>query len=171
MTSAWKLGLGALLAALTSGCSGGDPELMNVRAMNRTPDEFAILPNKPLEMPKNFAELPTPAPGTPSRTDPTPEADAIVALGGNPARGVRGDQGMINYVSRYGVNPSIRQAVAAEDLEYRRRHDGRLLERWFNVNVYFRAYRPQSLDQYAELERWRRLGVRNVGAPPPIGDE
>jgi hypothetical protein len=23
-----------------------------------------------------------------------------------------------------------------------------------------------SLDQYAELERWRQAGVRNVGAPP-----
>jgi hypothetical protein len=40
------------------------------------------------------------------------------------------------------------------------------LERLFNVNVYYRAYKKQSLDQHVELERWRRAGVRNVGAPP-----
>jgi hypothetical protein len=36
----------------------------------------------------------------------------------------------------------------------------------FNVSVYFKAYRPQSLDQYAELYRLRRAGVRTVAAPP-----
>jgi hypothetical protein len=35
------------------------------------------------------------------------------------------------------------------------------------VNVYFRAYAPLSLDQQAELDRWRARGVRNVSAPPP----
>jgi len=166
MHAVGKLGLGALLAALVSGCGGGDPQLMNIQAMNKTPDEFAVLPTKPLEMPKSFAELPPPTPGAPSRTDPTPDADAIAALGGNVARGVPGDPALMRYVSRFGVTQNIRQQTAAEDLDYRRRHDGRLLERMFNVNVYYRAYRPQALDQYADLERWRQLGVRNVGAPP-----
>ncbi|ARE40465.1 Pyruvate/2-oxoglutarate dehydrogenase complex, dihydrolipoamide acyltransferase (E2) component [Rhodovulum sp. P5] len=157
---------GMLLATVVAGCSKGDPQLMNVRASNRTPDEFSVLPNKPIEMPKDFAQLPLPTPGAPNRVDPTPEADAIAALGGNAARGVRGDQGLISHVTRYGVSPSIRQTLAEEDLDYRRRHDGRLLERLFNVNVYFSAYAKQSLDQHAELERWRQVGVRNVGAPP-----
>lgn len=167
MRSARIVLLGAAMAAILAGCSREkDPQLMNIRAQNRAPDEFAVLPGKPLEMPQTFAELPAPTPGAANRTDPTPEADAIVALGGNPARSSRGDQGLISHVTRYGVSPSIRQTLAAEDLDYRRRNDGRLLERVFNVNVYFRAYRKQSLDQHAELERWRRLGVRNVGAPP-----
>jgi hypothetical protein len=37
----------------------------------------------------------------------------------------------------------------------------------FGVNVYFDAYEDQSLDQQAELERLRRLGVRTPAAPPP----
>ena len=43
---------------------------------------------------------------------------------------------------------------------------GGLLERLFNVNVYFKAYSKMMLDQYAELERWRAIGVPTVGAPP-----
>ncbi len=53
-------------------------------------------------------------------------------------------------------------------LEYRRRNNGRVLERVFNVNVYFNAYRKQSLDQYAELERLRARGIRTVSAPPAV---
>ena len=34
------------------------------------------------------------------------------------------------------------------------------------MNVYFKAYKPMSLDKYATLEFWRRAGVRTVGAPP-----
>ncbi|MBN2905320.1 MAG: DUF3035 domain-containing protein [Rhodobacteraceae bacterium] len=167
MRSARILVLGAAMAALLAGCSRDkEPELMNIRSQTRSPDEFSVLPGKPLEMPADFAALPQPTPGSASRTDPTPETDAIIALGGNPSRATRGDNGLMSHVTRFGVASDIRQSLAAEDLEYRRTHDGRLLERWFNVNVYFKAYGPQALDQYAELERWRRLGVRNVGAPP-----
>jgi hypothetical protein len=40
------------------------------------------------------------------------------------------------------------------------------LERLFNVNVYFKAYKKQELDQYRELERFRRAGIRTPAAPP-----
>lgn len=159
--------LGAAMATALAGCaSETQPRLMNTRAQTSSPDEFMVLPGKPLVMPDDLAQLPQPTPGAPSRTDPTPEIDAIVALGGNPARAARADGGLMSHVTRFGAAPGIRQTLAAEDLEYRRQNDGRLLERWFNVNVYFEAYSAQSLDQYAELERWRRLGVRNVSAPP-----
>jgi hypothetical protein len=148
-----------------------DPELMNIRSQTRAPDEFAILAVKPLELPEDIASLPDPTPGGTNRTDLTPKADAVAALGGNPAAvtptgQVTRDGGLVTYASRYGVSSDIRTVLAAEDLEYRRRNDGRLLERIFNVNVYYRAYERQSLDQHAELERWRRAGARNVGAPP-----
>jgi hypothetical protein len=74
--------------------------------------------------------------------------------------------GLVSYASRFGRTADIRSTLAAEDLDFRRRHDGRLLERLFSVNVYYKAYAPMSLDQYQELERWRSAGVRNVGAPP-----
>ena len=64
------------------------------------------------------------------------------------------------------MSRDIRDVLAAEDLEFRSRNRGRPLERLFNVNVYYRAYKKQSLDQHVELERWRKAGVRNVGAPP-----
>lgn len=155
-----------------AGCSRNkEPQLMNIRSSTSTPDEFAILPNKPIEMPQDMAALPDPTPGGANRVDPTPEADAVAALGGNPARlaetGIpSSDSALVAQTTRFGVAQSIRQTLAAEDLEYRRRNDGRLLERVFSVNVYFRAYAKQALDQYAELLRWRQAGARNVGAPP-----
>ncbi|EEW26691.1 DUF3035 domain-containing protein [Rhodobacter ferrooxidans] len=165
---------GALLitaAALfvLAGCSKKEPLLMNLRSTGNGPDEFSILPPKPLEMPEDLAALPTPEVGGVSRTDPNPFDDAIVALGGNPqvSRGVPASDGaLVNHARRNGVEAGIRQTLAAEDLEWRRSHDGRLLERLFNVTVYFRAYEKMSLDQHAELARWRRAGVGNPSAPP-----
>lgn len=161
----------AAILAVSACNSDRTPKLMNLRSTTRSPDEFAILPTKPLELPTDVANLPEPTPGGTNLTDPTPEADAVAALGGNPAalsrKGIgAGDGALVTYASRYGVSPDIRSVTASEDLDFRRRHNGRVLERLFSVNVYSRSYRSQELDQYAELEYWRRLGVRNVGAPP-----
>ncbi len=165
------LALGLVMVAALGACSKNDPKLMNLTSSTAGPDEFAIVPNKPLQAPDDFASLPEPTPGGTNRVDATPDADAIAALGGNPAVVARGstaaDNGLIGHTGRYGVASDIRQTLAAEDLDYRRRKDGRLLERLFNVNVYFRAYAPMSLDKYAELERFRALGVRTPTAPPP----
>jgi hypothetical protein len=158
--------------AALAGCSGtgGEPRLMNIRANTQSPDEFAILPTKPLEMPASFAQLPEPTPGGRNRVDPTPAEDAVAALGGNHNAGRGGipaaDGALVAHVARYGVSPSIRPELAAADLEYRRANDGRLLERLFNVNVYYRAYEAMSLDQHLELERWRAAGARTPSAPP-----
>jgi len=164
----------AAIAVLTlSACSNGNdqPNLMNVSQPGAGPDEFAILPTKPLEIPENLAVLPAPTPGGTNLTDPTPNADAIVALGGRPSTPGKGipssDLALASYASRYGVTPGIRQTLAEEDLQLRQDNEGRVLERLFNVNVYFRAYQIQSLDQVKELERWRARGVRTVSAPPP----
>jgi hypothetical protein len=87
-------------------------------------------------------------------------------LGGNINRGTGVDQALVNSVGRYGVAGNIRETLAREDLEWRRANNGRILERVFNVNVYFDAYRRQALDQTRELQRLRRAGVRTVAAPP-----
>lgn len=165
---------GVLIAALAlSACARRDklPELMNIRSKSRSPDEFAILPTKPLTMPDDIAVLPEPTPGGSNITDPTPEADAVAALGGNPEAVKPGgiaaaNSALLSHATRFGTAQDIRTVLAAEDLEYRRDNDGRLLERIFNVNVYYKAYQPMSLDQYAELERWRKLGLPTVSAPP-----
>jgi hypothetical protein len=155
-------------------CGGkGDPQLMNLRS-GPGPDEFAIVPPKPLELPENLSELPDPTPGGFNRTDQNPEADAAIALGGNPsaAGGIpAGDAALYAHAGRFGVDGGIRATLASEDLEFRRDNNGRVLERLFNVNVYYKAYRKQRLDQQAELARWRSVGVRNPSAPPRKPDE
>ncbi|WP_298435847.1 DUF3035 domain-containing protein [uncultured Jannaschia sp.] len=161
-----RMGMAALLVLTVAACERDNPTLFNLRKADRTPDEFSILPSRPLEQPENFAALPPPTPGGSNRTDRAPEAEAIAALGGNAAAGAGADGALVAAVSRYGLQQGIRGQLAAEDLEYRRKNDGRLLERVFNVNVYYKAYRPLSLDQYAELARLRRAGVRTVAAPP-----
>lgn len=159
----------AAMLALTA-CSGDKvPNLMNLRSSTNGPDEFGILPPKALELPEDLTALPEPTLGGANRTDPTPNADAIVALGGNPkaAGGIpAGDGALVRYASRAGTAAGIRDTLAAEDLEWRRKHDGRLLERIFNVNVYYKAYRKQSLDQQADLQKWRKRGLRTPSAPP-----
>ena len=84
-------------------CSS-DPHLMNTSAGQTSPDEFAIVPTKPLSMPTDLSALPSPTPGGGNLTDPTPRADAVAALGGNPAQlSVQGvgaaDLGLVAYAS------------------------------------------------------------------------
>lgn len=161
----------AMAALMALAACGGDrvPELMNLRSETNGPDEFSILPPKPLEMPESLTDLPEPTPGGENLTDPHPLDDAAIALGGKAraAGGIpAGDAALANYAARKGATAGIRQTLAAEDLDWRRRNDGRLLERIFNTNVYFKAYRKQSLDQQTELQRWRAAGARTSSAPP-----
>ena len=166
----------AVAAMVTLAACGGDraPQLMNLRS-GQGPDEFAIVPPKALEMPESLADLPEPTPGGFNRTDQNPEADAAVALGGKPsaAGGIpAGDSALYAHAARFGVDGGIRATLASEDLDWRRDNNGRPLERLFNVNVYYRAYSKQRLDQQAELARWRKLGVRTSSAPPrQVGEE
>lgn len=164
------------VAVVLSACSRGDevPQLLTVRTDG--PDEFAILPTKPLQAPDDYTVLPRPTPGGANLVDPTPNADAVAALGGNPARLQRdnatsGDGAILSHTSRFGRMAGIRSTLAAADEDFRRQNDGRVLERLFNTNIYYRAYESQSLDAYNELERFRRAGVRTPSAPPAPVDE
>ena len=78
-----QVGVIGLVVILVAGCSAREPDLITFKATNDGdgPDEFAILPSKPLQAPENYAELPAPTPGGTNLTDPTPEADMVVALG------------------------------------------------------------------------------------------
>ena len=158
----------ATMLTLAACGNGGAPELMNLRS-GQGPDEFAIVPPNPLEMPENLSDLPEPTPNGANRTDANPLDDAVVALGGKPsaAGGIpSGDSALYAHAARFGVEAGIRTTLADEDLNWRRDHNGRILERLLNVNVYYKAYRKQSLNQQAELQRWRKLGVKTPSAPP-----
>jgi hypothetical protein len=164
----YRLAIFACAALVALGaCSQGAPDLLTSGRTGEGPDEFAILPNQPLTQPESYAGLPDPTPGGSNRTDQNPRAQAIAALGGNPQAGVN-DPALTSYVTRLGVDQSIRPSLARDDLAWRKRNDGRLLERVFDVNVYFKAYRKMELDQHRELERFRRAGVATPAAPPEL---
>lgn len=160
----------ALLCVAGCGDKNKPPHLMHIRSDTNGPDEFGILPPKALEMPEDLALLPDPTPGGENRTDPKPQDDAVLALGGTPRTASAGvpasDGALYAHAARAGVSSDIRQTLAAEDLDYRRKNNGRLLERLFGVNVYYRAYTKQQLDQQAELELWRKRNAGTPSAPP-----
>lgn len=159
----------ALMALAACGGGTGTPHLMNLRSTTDGPDEFSILPPKPLSMPEDLTALPEPTPGGGNLTDQHPMDDAVAALGGKPrtAAGIpAGDAGLVTYASRKGVSSGIREALATEDLNWRRAHPGKLMDRLFDRNTYFEAYKSLSLDAYAELAKWRAAGVRTPAAPP-----
>jgi len=166
-----KLGLGLAALLLVSACVGSEPRLLNAGANNSSPDEFAVLPGKLLQTPANYTELPEPTPGGSNLTDATPKADAITALGGNPAVLTRSgilaaDAALLAHAARFGVSGDIRADLATRDLALRRGQGALFFLRWFSGNRYFAAYRGQSLDQYRELERLRAAGIVTPSAPP-----
>lgn len=157
----------AALAGLTA-CA--DDQLTNLNAGASSPDEFGILPTKPLSMPPDLALLPEPTPGGGNITDPTPISDAVVALGGSAGaledRGVAAsDQALVAYAGRSGTETDIRTRLAVEDAAWRHRNRRKALEALANKDVYARAYRGMALDPYEENLRWQRAGARTPSAP------
>ena len=70
-----------LLASLACGLLAA----CGARSGSSGPDEFSVLPVEPLEIPRNLNVLPPPAPGGVNRADRDPRAEAVTALGGDPA--------------------------------------------------------------------------------------
>lgn len=150
------------ITALTA-CAGGDRGLRDFDR-GEGPDEFSVIPMQPLTLPDNLGALPPPTPGAGNRVDPNPTGDAIAALGGRPGAGVAGDAALLGAVGRNGVDPTIRADLAEADAQFRR---NRARLGLFNRgDRYFQAYAGQALDAYAELVRFRNLGVAVPSAPP-----
>lgn len=155
-----------VLAALAlSGCGeGGFAGGLRAAGAVRTPDEFLVLPTRPLEMPQNLAALPPPLPGTPNRVDYQPHAEAIAGLTGRsaPAGTANGEA----LVARAGPgDPGIRAELAAEDVAWRQTHHGLLLQRLLTKDKNALVYQPMVLDAPAEYDRLRASGVRVPAAP------
>ena len=163
------LGLAALLAA----CAGGDG-VRRLEAPGDGPDEFAVMPVRPLVMPATNA-LPVPTPGGTNLADPNPLGDAVAALGGNP-RGLlpggipAGDAALVAAASRNGVTPGVRALVAQEDAAFRASAGRFASGGLFGGDPYWRVYARQALDAYGELDRFRAAGIRVPPAPPETAD-
>lgn len=162
------LGMIILIAAVAvAGCS--NKGLHNLRAPGTGPDEFMILPVKPLTAPKTYSELPAPTPGGGNLVDPTPTADAMVAMGGRQTEGEgipAADGALVTAASRLGVEPGVRQTLDEQDAAFRKRQSRMSRLRLFPVDRYEQAYRRQALNPFPETEKFRRAGAGTPTSPP-----
>ncbi len=166
----WLMRLGMMTLALVAltACAGGP--LRTLEKPGEGPDEFRIVPAKPLQTPPDYASLPAPTPGASNITDQTPLADGLAALGGRaPAAGAgipAADASLVTQTSRFGRDGTIRQTLAAEDEEFRTRR-GRFTQiRIVRTDRYNDVYRPLALDPFREVSRWRGAGARTPTSPP-----
>jgi hypothetical protein len=159
-----------IVAALAlAGCSGGG--LRELSKASAGPDEFLILPNKPLTAPTDYNNLPTPTPGGTNLVDQHPIADAVAALGGRPelyaTNGVSpSDAGLLAQTSRYGVPPNTRVTLAEEDARFRKRKAILSKFRLFKVDRYEQSYKSQTIDPFTQAGRLQNAGIRIPTAPP-----
>ncbi|GHG82101.1 DUF3035 domain-containing protein [Pseudodonghicola xiamenensis] len=160
------LGIIIVVAAVAlAGCS--KKGLMDIRPTGNGPDEFLILPAKPLTAPSDYSKLPEPTPGQANLTDLNPEADAMAALGGRATSGIpAADGALVTAASRNGVEPGVRETLAAEDAKFRKRQSRMTRLRLFPVDRYSQAYRRQEIDPFKEAEKYRRAGVGTPSSPP-----
>lgn len=159
-----------MMVAVASLTACSDRGLRDLEQSSDGPDEFSVLPNAPLTIPENLTVLPQPTPGGTNPVDANPRADAIVALGGNPAAAFAGgiptsDVGLVAYAGRAGTTANIRSLLATEDAAFRSgaARFGGLFSRG---DRYFRAYARQSLDAYATQDQLRAAGVNTPTSPP-----
>lgn len=160
---------GAILVMVMAlaGCSNAG--LRDLRSNTSGPDEFLVLPVKPLSAPGDYSELPEPAPGAGNLVDPNPKAEAVAALGGrvSSSQGIpASDSGLVQYASRHGVPADIRETLAQEDEAFRKRR-GRLTQfRLFRTDRYNQVYNKQSLDPFSVTRTARGSGVATPTSPP-----
>ena len=151
-------------------CGGKDKEvvLAKIRKTGDGPDEFSIIPGKALQEPESYTTLPTPTPGSANLTDQTPKIDGIIALGGTPPQsGIpAAETALVAHASQFGAPANLRQTLAAEDKEIRRRHGNVNILKIGSAGNYDIAYRKQWLDGHFEQERLKQRGVQTPTAPP-----
>ncbi len=89
----------------------------------RTPDEFAVAPHAPLQMPPDFILHP-PTPGAPRPQETAPAEQAANALWGTPSDSTRGKSSVENIIlQKTGATDAdsrIRQQIEAESDELTR---------------------------------------------------
>jgi hypothetical protein len=154
-----------ILALALGGCGeGGVAGSLRQAGVVGQPDEFMVLPTRPLEMPPSLSALPPPVPGATDRVAYRPREDAIVALTGRPPGEAPAAPGLVAAVG--GADPAIRSILVAEDAEFRRQNRPRLLERWFRRDRDRLVYSAVTLDADAEWRRLRAAGLRVPAAPP-----
>ncbi|WP_299202647.1 DUF3035 domain-containing protein [uncultured Tateyamaria sp.] len=143
--------------------------LRQVTSRGDGPDEFIVVPSKPLEQPESFSALPQPTPGGFNRTDQRPLEDSAAALGGqrsSPNAPIPGADGaLVNHASRFGRDANIRATLAAADAEFRKRQSRLTQIRIVREDVYNQAYRREALDAAKTARTFQNAGVPTPTAP------
>ncbi|GAA6209226.1 DUF3035 domain-containing protein [Cognatishimia sp. WU-CL00825] len=135
------------------------------------PDEFAIIPTKPLVAPENYTTLPAPTPGGNNVTDQQPLNDAAAALGGVKTTASSGqaypsaDGSLVSYAARRGAGAEVRAQLAQDDEVIRGRFARFTGWRLAKPDRYNEVYRGYHLNAYRELAVWRARGVKTPTAP------
>ncbi|MCB1365637.1 MAG: DUF3035 domain-containing protein [Rhodobacteraceae bacterium] len=166
-----RIPLSVIVLALVAVAGCSNKGLRDLRAPGTGPDEFMILPAKPLTQPADYAVLPPPTPGGSNITDQHPDADAVAALGGRPealnATGIPASDGaLVTAASRNGVEPGVRASLASQDAEFRKRQSRMTRFRLFPVDRYSQAYRKQALDPFRQTQEFRNRGFGTPTSPP-----
>ena len=161
--------LGMVLALTLGACA--NTGLRTIRNSSNGPDEFLVQPVKPLQLPPDIAALPPPTPGGSNLVDHRPLDDAAIAVGGraqsSPNAPVPGSDGaVVTYASRFGVSGDIRQALAQEDAEFRRKRQRFTQYRIVPVDRYNEVYKRYAIDPFAVAESYRQIGVKTPSSPP-----
>lgn len=161
-----KLARGALVLSICAlaACGNGNGKLRHFAQAGNGPEEFDVVPSKGLEAPESYASLPEPTPEGRNLADPRPREDAVAALGGSPAalgdtRVGTSDGALVDYAARGGIDPAIRDRLAEEDAEFRRRRARANSLRPFKLDQYYRAYEDQSIDPRAVARSFSQRGV------------
>jgi len=145
--------------------------LRQIQPRGEGPDEFLIVPAKPLETPESFSALPAPTPGGFNRTDQRPLEDSVASLGGqrsSPNAPIPGADGaLVNHASRFGRDASIRATLAAADAQFRKRQSRLTQIRIIQEDTYAQAYRREAIRPGRVAEQFRRAGIPTPTAPPP----
>lgn len=131
---------------------------------SKGPDEFLVIPTKPLIMPDNYSNIPLPILGMINRVQYEPRKDILRAFGGNPnlsaSKKIKSNEiALLRVTTRRGVDQNIRKKLQTEDLALRKSHPLKVLERIAGKSNKSIAYKGSVLDIELELKRLRKLGI------------
>lgn len=147
----WAIATVVAAVALT-GCDVNVKDVLNQRSQG--PDEFRVIPRKPLQMPVVAADLPTPQPGVESPLEPQPLQDAQEALaldGLTPSGETAGEAALLSAAGATDAPDEIRTTLDNEVFD----DDRRVLDRYFgkpdpNENPLDKAAEARRLSQEAQ---------------------
>jgi hypothetical protein len=72
----------------------------------------------------------------------------------------------VRRTNRFGTSPDIRNVLATEDAAIRKSKSRMLRFQLNQKDLYSKVYEKQTLDAYAEIAKFRAVGVLTPAVPP-----